>query len=184
MYTDSGYDEAALQYNMMGIQYSIPLTCEISIDAWNAATNNDGSIPQKNDVVYIPQSNKLYDVVSINPVKTVASQITSYKCNLAIHKNKRSVLLNKDVEDTIDNYTNSIESVFGNDIILSEIYVQMQDGSEYIIHSEEKKIIDWFYCTKKEEGIWRNFASVIDLEEVISFTVDGKVFYVKDAMKK
>lgn len=116
MYTDSGYDEAALQYNMMGIQYSIPLTCEISVDAWNAATNNDGSIPQKNDVVYIPQSNKLYDVVSMNPVKTVASQITSYKCNLAIHKNKRSVLLNKDIEDTIDNYTDSVESIFGDDI--------------------------------------------------------------------
>lgn len=75
-------------------------------------------------------------------------------------------------------------SVHGSDIILDEISVQMQDGSEYIIHSEEKKIIDWFYSTKKEEGIWRNFASVIDLEEVISFTVDGKVFYVKDAVKK
>ena len=116
MYSDSNYDEAALQYNMMGIQYSIPLTCEISIIDWNNATNNDGSIPQKNDVVYIPQSNKLYDVVSVNPVKTVASQITSYKCNLAIHKNKRSIVMNADVEDTIEKYTNSVESIFGNEI--------------------------------------------------------------------
>ena len=75
-------------------------------------------------------------------------------------------------------------SVYGSDIILGEISVQMKDGSEYIVHSEEQKIIDWFYSTKKEDGIWRNFATVIDLEEVVSFTVDGKVFNVKDAVKK
>ena len=75
-------------------------------------------------------------------------------------------------------------SVYGSDIILGEISAQMKDGSEYIVHSNEQKIIDWFYSTKKEDGIWRNFASVIDLEEVVSFTVDGKVFNVKDAVKK
>ena len=75
-------------------------------------------------------------------------------------------------------------SVYGSDIILGEISVQMKDGSEYIVHSDEQKIIDWFYSTQKDEGIWRNFASVIDLEEVVSFTVDGKVFNVKDAVKK
>lgn len=116
MYTDSGYDEAALNFQMMGIQYQIPLTCEISIDNWNAATNNDGTLPQKGDIVYIPQSNKLYQVVSMNPVKTVASQITSYKCNLSIYKATRSRVLNNDLAETIDNYTESIDSIFGNDI--------------------------------------------------------------------
>ncbi len=75
-------------------------------------------------------------------------------------------------------------SVHGSDIILDEISVQMKDGSEYIIHSDEQKIIDWFYATQKEDGVWRNFASIIDLEEVVSLTVDGKVFCVKDAVKK
>ena len=117
MYSDTGYDEAALQYTMMGIQYQIPLTCEISIDNWNNATNNDGSIPQKNDIVYIPQSNKLYQVVSMNPIRTVASQVTAYRCNLAIYKNKSSVLLHKDLEETINQYTDNIDKVFGNEII-------------------------------------------------------------------
>jgi hypothetical protein len=117
MYTDTGYDDAALQYTMMGIQYQIPLTCEISLEHWNAATNNDGSLPQKNDIVYIPQSNKLYQVVSMNPIRTVASQITSYRCNLAIYKHKASIALNSELEETIDNYTDSINKVFGEDII-------------------------------------------------------------------
>ena len=94
IYNDTGYDEAALQYNMMGIQYQIPLTLSVSIDVWNAATNNDGTLPQKKDIVYFPQSNKLYQVVSMNPVKTVASQITAYNCNLSIYKPERSVHLN------------------------------------------------------------------------------------------
>ena len=59
----------------------------------------------------------------------------------------------------------------------------MKDGSQYVVHSEKQKKIDWLYSTKKEAGIWRNFASVIDLEEVVSFTVDGKVFGVEDAVK-
>lgn len=74
-------------------------------------------------------------------------------------------------------------SVSGSDIILKEVSVQMKDDSQYDVHSENRKIIDWFYSTQKEEGIWRNFASVIDLEEVVSFTVDGKVFHVEDAVR-
>ena len=73
-------------------------------------------------------------------------------------------------------------SVYGSDIILDEISVQMKNGSEYAIHSENQKIIDWFYATQKEDGVWRSFASVIDLDEVVSFTVDGKVFYVENAV--
>ena len=116
IYDDTGYDEAALQYNMMGIQYQIPLTLSVSVDVWNAATNNDGTLPQKKDIVYFPHSNKLYQVVSMNPVKTVASQITSYKCNLSIYKNERSVHLNSDLAETIENYTESVNSIFGEDI--------------------------------------------------------------------
>lgn len=116
IYDDTGYDEAALQYNMMGIQYQIPLTLSVSVDVWNAATNNDGTLPQKKDIVYFPQSNKLYQVVSMNPVKTVASQITAYKCNLSIYKPERSVHLNNNLAETIENYTESVNSVFGEDI--------------------------------------------------------------------
>lgn len=74
-------------------------------------------------------------------------------------------------------------SLYGKDIILKEVSVRMKDGSQYVVHSDSRKIIDWFYSTGKEDGIWWNFAGVIDLEEVVSFTVDGKVFLVENALK-
>lgn len=117
MYSDNSYDEAGLTYQMMGISYVVPMTCEISVNEWATATNNDGTIPQKGDIVYIPQSNKLLQVASMSPVKTVSSQLTSYKCNLAIYKPERSVLLNQDLEETIDNYTTSVQEKYGSDIL-------------------------------------------------------------------
>lgn len=116
IYNDSGYDEAALTYNMMGIEYSIPLTMSISILDWQRVTDYDGSTPAKGDIIYIPQSNRLYEVVSMTPQKTVASQITSYKVNLQKYQPKRSRFLGDNLSDTIDNYTNSVEKLLGEEI--------------------------------------------------------------------
>lgn len=74
-------------------------------------------------------------------------------------------------------------SVSGVDVILREVSVQFKDGSEYIVHSEEQKTIDWLYATSKEGGSWRSFAKVVDLDNVKSFTADGKVFAIEDAVK-
>ena len=116
IYDDSNYDEASLTYNMMGIEYSIPLTMSISILDWQRVTNNDGTTPAKGDIIYIPQSNRLYEVVSMTAQKTVASQITSYKVNLQKYQPKRSRLLGDNLQDTIDTYTNSIEKLLGDEI--------------------------------------------------------------------
>ena len=116
IYNDSGYDEAALTYNMMGIEYSIPLTMSISILDWQRVTSHDGSTPAKGDIIYIPQSNRLYEVVSMTPQKTVASQITSYKVNLQKYQPKRNRFLGDNLSDTIDNYTNSVEKLLGEEI--------------------------------------------------------------------
>lgn len=74
-------------------------------------------------------------------------------------------------------------SVSGVDVVLREVSVQFKDGSEYVIHSEKQKKINWLYSTSKDGGSWRSIAKVIDLEEVVSFTVDGKVFHVEDAVR-
>lgn len=116
IYNDNNYDEAALTYNMMGIEYSIPLTMSISVIDWQNATNNDGSTPGKGDIIYIPQSNRLYEVVSMTPQKTVASQITVYKVNLQKYQPKRNRFLGEDLYNTIDVYTNSVEKLLGEEI--------------------------------------------------------------------
>lgn len=69
----------------------------------------------------------------------------------------------------------------------SEVSIQMKDGSEYIIHSKKEKKINWLYGTNNtvetinDRGQWHGFANILDLEQVESFTVDGKVFMTKDA---
>lgn len=74
-------------------------------------------------------------------------------------------------------------SVSGVDVILREVSVQFKDGSEYIVHSEKQKTIDWLYATSKDGGSWRSFAKVVDLDNVKSFTADGKIFAIEDAVK-
>ena len=143
MYNDTGYDDAALQYNMMGIQYQIPLTVDIAVANWEAATNNDGTLPQKRDIVYIPQSNKLYQVASMNPVKSIGAQITSYKCNLSIYKPERSVVVNDSLAETIDSYTNSIEKLFGDDIKseINDIVADKQTSPYSSTHKDKYKVL-------------------------------------------
>lgn len=75
----------------------------------------------------------------------------------------------------------SISEVTG-DIILREVSVQMKDGSSTVILSDSEHIIHEFFGKLSERGLWSCFDRVINLDEVVSFTVDGEVFYVEDAV--
>lgn len=152
IHTDSGYDEAALTYNMMGIEYNIPLTMSISILDWERETKNDGSVPSKNDIVYIPQSNRLYEVVSMTPQKTVASQITYYKVNLQKYQPKNSRFLGENLANTIDNYTNSIEKLFGEDI---------QDEIKDAINDKQLSPHNSTFTQDKYKNLFNNNSTII-----------------------
>ncbi len=68
------------------------------------------------------------------------------------------------------------------EIIPREISVQFSDGSEAVILSESAHILHEFYGKLSEKGLWSCFDRVIDLENVVSFTFDGEVFYTNDAV--
>jgi len=116
MYSDTGYDDAAITYNIMGLEYSIPLTLEIPVQTWNEVTEKDGTLPQRGDIVYIPISNKLVEVVSMTPVKAIAAQITTYKVNCSIYKPSRSRIVGENLKESIKQNTVNLESRFGKDI--------------------------------------------------------------------
>ena len=116
MYSDTGYDDAAITYNIMGLEYAIPLTLEIALKTWTTATEEDGSLPQRGDVVFIPLSNKLVEVVSMTPVKAIGAQITSYKVNCSIYKPTRSRLVGENLKESIAANTENLYSRFGEDI--------------------------------------------------------------------
>lgn len=116
VYTDTGYDDAAITYNIMGLEYSVPLTLEIAIQTWYDATASDGTLPQRGDIVFIPLSNKLVEVVSMTPVKAIGAQITSFKVNCSIYKPTRSRLVGDNLKTSIEANTENLYSRFGKEI--------------------------------------------------------------------
>lgn len=116
VYGDSGYDDAAITYNIMGLEYAVPLTLEIPVATWFEITNNDGTLPQRGDIVFIPISNKLVEVVSMTPVKKLGAQLTSFKVNCSIYKPTRSRIVGENLKESIKNHTVNLESQFGKDI--------------------------------------------------------------------
>ena len=116
VYTDNSYDDAAITFNIMGLEYAVPLTLEIAVNTWYEATNYDGTLPQRGDIVFIPISRKLMEVVSMTPVKKIAAQMTSFKVNLSIYKPTRSRIVGENLKESIKENTVNLNSRFGEDI--------------------------------------------------------------------
>ena len=133
VYADTGYDDAAITYNIMGLEYAVPLTLEIAVNTWYTVTNNDGTLPQRGDIVFIPISNKLVEVVSMTPVKKLGAQLTSFKVNCAIYKPTRSRLVGENLKESIKNNTVNLKSQFGEDI---------KDTIENIVDNPQLGIFD------------------------------------------
>ena len=116
LYSDTNYDDAALTYNIMGISYAIPMTLEIDILTWESVTNNDGSLPQQYDIVFIPMTQKLLEVASMSPIKKIGGQLAGYKINLTAYKPKRSRIVGENLKESIDENSVSRDSLFGTEI--------------------------------------------------------------------
>ena len=116
VYADTGYDDAAITYNIMGLEYAVPLTLEIAVNTWYEVTGQDGTLPQRGDIVFIPISNKLVEVVSMTPVKKLGAQLTSFKVNCSIYKPTRSRLVGENLKESIKDHTVNLKSEFGEDI--------------------------------------------------------------------
>lgn len=137
IYADSGYDDAAITYNIMGINFAIPMTLDIAAETWKTATGDDGTIPQKGDIVYIPMSRKLLEVTSMQPVKTLAAQLTAYKVNLAIYTPTRSRIVGEQLQEAIDKNTTNLMEKFGNELI--ENIVDVVDDKQSSMYSSTSK---------------------------------------------
>ena len=116
MYADNSYDDAAITYNIMGINFNVPMTLDIAVNTWKNATNDDGTIPQKGDIVFIPMTRKLMEVASMQPVKQLGGQLTSYKVNLSIYTPTRNRIVGEQLKDSIKENTTNLMERFGKDI--------------------------------------------------------------------
>lgn len=131
VYCDNSYDDAAITYNIMGLEYSVPLSLEIAVNTWYEVTQFDGTLPQRGDIVFIPISNKLLEVVSMTPVKKLGAQLTSFKVNLSIYKPTRSRIVGENLRTSIEESTVNLKSQFGEDI--DETFKNIVDESQLSI---------------------------------------------------
>ena len=115
MYSNTSYDESSYIFSTLGMDYQSPLTLEIDTKSWEAAVSNDATVPQAGDIIWIPMTEKLWEVASMNPGKT-AGQVTSYKLSCrkyqpSAHRHTGDVLA-----EAIDANTVSTGKQYGSEI--------------------------------------------------------------------
>lgn len=144
IYSDTNYDDAALTYNIMGISYAIPMSLEIDLSTWEDATNNDGTLPQQYDIVYIPLTQKLLEVASMTPIKKLGGQLTGYKLNLSAYKPKRNRLVGDNLKESIEENSVNRDVLFGYEIeealknIVDDHQLDLKDST----HKDKDKIVN------------------------------------------
>lgn len=170
LYTDNSYDDAALTYNIMGIEYQVPLTLEMAPKDWYAATGQDGTLPQRGDIVFIPLSQKLLEVVSFTPVKKIAAQITSFKVNLSVYKPSRSRIVGENLQQSIEENTVNIDTLFG-EKIADDISDIVDDEQTSMFNSTSRDKYKDVAKTTEEDSIIQKISN-IHSEDII---VDGHI---------
>ena len=168
IYSDNSYDDAAITYNIMGINFAIPMTLDLSLNVWNEATEDDGTIPQKGDIVFIPVSRKLMEVVSMQPIKSLGAQLTGYKVNLSIYTPTRNRIVGENLRETIETNTTNLEEKFGKEII-DNVDDIVDDNQLSIYDSTSQDKYKELKATKTEESVISEVRSI----ESYNLVVDG-----------
>lgn len=176
LYSDTGYDDGAITYNIMGLNFAIPMTMDIAVKTWEDVTGNDGTIPQEHDVVFIPMTRKLMEVVSMTPVKQLGGQLTSYKVNLGIYKPTRSRLVGENLRESIAKSTTNLDERFGEDI--ERTLKDIVDPDQLSIHTsdvkDEQKIVT---PTKSETSNRLDVRSIIDYDLIVDGHTVSRSYY-------
>ena len=180
IYDDSGYDDAAITYNIMGINFNVPMTLDIAVDIWKEATGNDGTIPQKGDIVFIPMTRKLMEIVSMQPVKKLGGQLTSYKVNLSIYTPTRSRLVGEQLKDSIKNNTTNLMERFGDDI-KTNIENIVDDNQLSLFDSTSKDKHKNVEPNNTEESIQIAVRSIVSYDLVVDGHTVARNYYKENA---
>ena len=178
MYSDTGYDDGAITYNIMGLNFAIPMTMDIALKTWETVTGNDGTIPQEHDIVFIPMTRKLMEVVSMTPVKQLGGQLTSYKVNLGIYKPTRSRIVGENLKESITNSTTNLDERFGEDI--ERTLKDIVDPDQLSIHTSDSQDEQKKVNPQREEGVMLKFKSIIDEDIIVDGHTVARSYYNLD----
>ena len=183
MYSDNSYDDAAITYNIMGINFNVPMTLDIAVNTWKEATGNDGTIPQKGDIVFIPMTRKLMEVTSMQPVKQIGGQLTSYKVNLSIYTPTRNRLVGENLQDSIDENTTNLMDRFKEDIH-KDVENIVDDNQLSLFDSTSKDKHKKVTPTHTSESVKLDVRTIISYDLVIDGHTVSRNYYNLDSPSK
>lgn len=115
MLPDGNFPDSKYNYDLMGLEYEVPLEVQIDKVYWEAAAGR-GTAPQKKDIIYFPIPNKLYQVESSFLARGFMEQETTWRINLKKYMPEASRREAEALKQTIDDYTVSAEEIFGDDM--------------------------------------------------------------------
>jgi len=140
---DGNFPDSKYQYDLMGLEYEIPLEVQIDKKYWEEIAGF-GTAPQKKDIVYLTTPNKLYQVESSFLKRGFMEQETTWIINLRKYTPEASRKEGEILKETIDKYTISESEIFG-DAISNDIDKLVDDKQMSPFNTTERdkyKIID------------------------------------------
>lgn len=140
---DGNFPDSKYQYDLMGLEYEIPLEVHIDKKYWEEIAGY-GTAPQKKDIVYLAMPNKLYQVESSYLKRGFMEQETTWAVNLRKYMPEASRREGDALKETIDKYTVSEQEIFG-DAQIAEYEKLTDDKQMSPLNSTERdkyKILD------------------------------------------
>ncbi len=125
---DGNFPDSKYQYDLMGLEYEIPLEIHIDKRYWEEISGV-GTAPQKKDIVYLTLPNKLYQIESSYLKRGFMEQETTWVCNLIKYQPEASRRESAALQDTIDQYTVSSEEIFGE--AMNAEYDKLSDDKQF-----------------------------------------------------
>jgi len=112
---ENTFPEHKLNHNAFGLDFEMPF--EVHIDKryfeWVFGHNTK---PQKNDIIYFPLTNRMYEVESSTISVQFMYDFLYWQLNLVKWQPKRNVLVRDDIQDLLEEYSTGIEKMFGKEI--------------------------------------------------------------------
>lgn len=115
MFQDAGYLAGDYTITLYEMNYNVPVQIQIDCKTWFEAYG-PGTMPQRFDLLYIPILHKIYEVDSTNQVFGFMEQLTHFNVVLKKYNPKEFRKETASLAETIDDYTTSIEELFGDKI--------------------------------------------------------------------
>lgn len=162
------FPDNKLNMGPFGVDFELPFEVQVDKDYFQKIFG-DGSGPQKRDVLFFPRTNRIYEVSSSYLFRDFMNEPLYYKVTLIKWLPKSSVGQNDEV-DTMETFTASAASLFGQEIIQEE---------NKITNPQQFKVATTF------EDPVRNYVSleqeIMDVKLLNYYTLIAEHYYKMDS---